>query len=157
MKLGNFLKLDSLDSLDSKTIIVLGIIVVAFWLMWNQWNQQTRENFFFYNIKPTEDIDPEYLNPNEDRHNYYNWMRVGDIHGVDLNCNNVTKCDLLRWIYHDDPSVIHEHVYRYDPSVDINNPLDAPRVFKMLLRNLPQKHRHMSILRKCLPRGVRVA
>jgi hypothetical protein len=116
-----------------------------------------RENFQFYNITPTNRIDPEYVNINEDPFNYYNWKRVGDTRGVDLNCNNVTKCNLLKWIHHEDPSVLFEYVYRYDPSVDINNPLDAPRVFKMLLRNLPQKHRYLSILRKCLPKPVRVA
>lgn len=138
--------------------IVLGVIALVVYVFKKgaQSAQSVRENFYFYNIKPTEEIDPEYINPNEDRHNYYNWMRVGDTLGVDLNCNNVTKCDLLRWIHHDDPTVLHEYVYKYDPSVDINNPLDAPRVFKMLLRNLPQKHRHMSILRKCLPKPVRV-
>lgn len=117
---------------------------------------ETIENFFFYNIRPTEHIDPDYVNINEDPHNYYNHKRVGDIHGVDLNCNNVDMYDLLKWIDMDCPNVLHEYVYRYDPSISIHNPIHAPRVFKMLLRNLPQKHRLMSILRKCLPKPVRI-
>lgn len=139
------------------TIIAVGIFIAVAYQMYIK-TMQSKEHFlFFSNVKPTEDIDPEYVNPNDDPNNYYNWMRVGDTLGVDLNCNNVTKCDLLKWIANDDPNILHEYVYRYDPSVDINNPLQAPRVFKMLLRNLPQKHRYLSILRKCLPRPVIVA
>lgn len=117
----------------------------------------TKENFFFSNIKPTEDIDPDYLNPNEDRFNYFNFMRVGDIEGVDLNCNNVSKYDLIRWMVNEEPNIIYDYVYKFDPSIDINNPIDSPRILKMILRNLPQKHRFISILRKCLPKTIRVA
>lgn len=138
-------------------LFALGILFLILYPKMTPQTGQTRENFFFQNIRPTELIDSNYVNINEDPFNYYTWKRVGDIHGVDLNCNNVTKCQLLKWIEHDDPSVLHDHVYRFDPSADINNPIHAPRILKMILRNLPQKHRYLSILRKCLPMNVRVA
>ena len=117
----------------------------------------TTENFTYYNITPTEIIDDDYININEDPNNYYFNMRVGDVHGVDLNCDNVNMYDLLRWIEQDDPNVLYEFVYKYDPSINIMNPIHSPRVFKMLLRNLPQKHKYIPILRKCLYKPVRIA
>jgi hypothetical protein len=119
--------------------------------------RQAKEGFYFYNIRPTEQIDPTYYNYNEDPHNYYNHKRVGDIHGVDLNCNNVNLYDLLRWLDQDEPTLLYDYVYRYDPSINVFNPIHAPRIFKMLLRNLPQKHKYIPILRKCLYRDVRIA
>lgn len=135
-------------------ILVLLILIVYYGYCESS---QTRENFFFYNIRPTEHIDPEYRNINEDPWNYYNHQRVGDIHGVDLNCNNVHMYDLLRWIDQDDPHILYDYVYKYDPSISVFNPIHAPRVFKMLLRNLPQKHKYIPILRKCLYKPVRIA
>lgn len=116
-----------------------------------------KEGFLFYNIRPTESIDPDYININENPNNYYNYQAVGDIYGVDLNCNNVSMHDLLEWIRNDDPNVLYDYVYKYDPSIDILNPLQSPRVFKMLLRNLPQKHKYIPILKKCLYKSVRIA
>lgn len=115
------------------------------------------EPFIYYNITPTEIIDNEYVNINQDPDNYYFNMRVGDTYGVDLNCNNVNVHDLLKWIDQDDPNILNEYVFKYDSSINILNPIHSPRVFKMLLRNLPQKHRLMSILRKCLYKPVRIS
>ena len=106
---------------------------------------------------PTELIDYDFVSANNDPLNYDQFMRVGDTRGVDLNCNNVTMYNILHWIDGDDPNLLYQYVYRFDPSVNILNPINAPRVFKMLLRNLPQKHKYFSILRKCLYRPTRVA
>lgn len=135
------------------------LVIVALALHWltSKLGVDLKEGFYFYNVRPTEHIDSCYTNINEDPHNYYNYKRVGDIHGVDLNCNNVDMYDLLRWVDMDDPHILHDYVYLFDPSVSIHNPIHAPRIFKMLLRNLPQKHRLRSILTKCYPRGVRIA
>lgn len=131
-------------------IIIISIIIHVLLI-------QNKEQFFVYNIRPTESIDPDYVNINENPDNYYNYQSVGDVYGVDLNCNNVSMQDLLEWIRQDDPNVLYDHVYKYDPSIDILNPLQAPRVFKMLLRNLPQKHKYIPILTKCLYKPVRIA
>lgn len=131
-------------------IIIISIIIRVLLI-------QNKEQFFVYNIRPTESIDPDYVNINENPDNYYNYQSVGDVYGVDLNCNNVSMQDLLEWIRQDDPNVLYDHVYKYDPSIDILNPLQAPRVFKMLLRNLPQKHKYIPILTKCLYKPVRIA
>lgn len=135
-------------------LILIAIVVLS--IVWSVFFQN-KEKFFVYNIRPTESIDPDYININENPDNYYNFQSVGDVYGVDLNCNNVSMQDLLEWIRQDDPNVLYEFVYKYDPSVDILNPLQAPRVFKMLLRNLPQKHKYIPILTKCLYKPVRIA
>lgn len=145
-----------MNSLSYKYILAIGIVVIfGLWLFFDSNSQ--KEHFIFNNIRPTEHIDPEYRNINQDPWNYFNHKRVGDIHGVDLNCNNVHMYDLLKWIDQDDPHILPEYVYKYDPSISVFNPIHAPRVFKMLLRNLPQKHKYIPILRKCLYKGVRIA
>lgn len=114
----------------------------------------------FYNIYPTSAIDPEYVNINENPLNYFNYMTVGDVFGVDMNCNNVSALEILQWLakykpaYLDD--VLHAYVYKYDPSINIFNPTSAPRVLKMLFRNLPNLPKSIPILRKCLPRPIRI-
>ena len=139
-------------------IIAIGVVLVyLFSEPFSNIKPKVIEPFYFYNIRPTDHIDPEYQNINEDPLNYKNYMRVGDVHGVDLNCNNVNMYDILKWIDQDDPELLYHFVYKYDPSISVFNPIHAPRIFKMLLRNLPQKHRYMSILRKCLYKPVRVA
>lgn len=135
-------------------LLFFGFLLICFIIV-NQNN--IKEQFIYYNITPTEIIDNDYVNINQDPNNYYFNMRVGDIHGVDLNCNNVNMYDLLRWIEQDDPNVLYEFVYKYDPSINIMNPIHSPRIFKMLLRNLPQKHKYIPILTKCLYNPVRVA
>ena len=119
-------------------------------------------NFFnsienFYNIIPTELIDPEYYNINQDPFDYKKNLRVGDLRGVDLNCNNITIDDLVEWIRRNNPHLLHQYVYLYDPSINIYNPRFTPRVFKALLRNLPQKHPILRIVRKCFPRRVSIS
>lgn len=111
----------------------------------------------FYNIRPTTLIDPMYHNINQDPFDHKTNLRVGDTYGVDLNCNNVTIEDLLAWIERNHPHILHQYVYLYDPSVNIYNPIHSPRVFKELLKNLPQKHPILRIVRKCFPRAIRVS
>ena len=111
----------------------------------------------FYNILPTELIDGNYHNINEDPWDYKSNLRVGDLNGVDLNCNNVTNTDIVTWIKENNPNLLHEYVYLYDPSVNIRNPIHAPRVLKMLLRNLPTQHPFLPIIRKCFPYSVRIS
>ena len=115
----------------------------------------------FYNIVPTEVIDPEFLNPNLDPWAYTvpgmdTYERVGDLYGVDLNCNNVSVPDLIAWIANNNPHLLHQYVLRWDPSINIYNPNDAPRVLKGLLRNLPEQHKFLPIIRKCFPAQIRV-
>lgn len=111
----------------------------------------------FYNILPTELIDSEYHNINEDPLDYKKNLRVGDLYGVDLNCNNVNPKDLFMWIRNKNPHLLHQYVYLYDPSINIENPIDAPRVLKMLMRNLPMQHPFIPIIRKCFPYRVRIS
>lgn len=111
----------------------------------------------FYNIYPTDLIDPVYNNINEDPWDYKKNLRVGDLRGVDLNCNNVDMYDILCWIKDNSPHLLHQYVYRFDPSINIYNPIYAPRVLKMLLRNLPDQHSYLPILRKCFPYRVRIS
>lgn len=110
----------------------------------------------FYNIMPTEAIDPEYYNINNYPYNYHNWLTVGDPYGVDLNCNNVTYQEIIDWINKYNPHLIYQFVYPYDPSVDISNPIDAPRILKLLLRNVPELCKNLPVLKKCLYNQVRV-
>ena len=126
--------------------------------MYDKFTSQTlRTSESFYNILPTELIDSQYKNINEDPFDYQNNLRVGDIYGVDLNCNNVTSPELMAWIQNNNPHLLHQYVYLYDPSIDIHNPIHAPRVLKMLLRNLPAQHPFLPIIRKCFPYRVRVS
>jgi hypothetical protein len=111
----------------------------------------------FYNITPTELIDPEYYNINQDPFDYKHHLCVGDLRGVDLNCNNVTVPDLFQWIKNNNPHLLHQYVYKYDPSINIENPIFAPRVLKMLLMNLPTQHPYIPIIRKCFPMKVRIS
>lgn len=127
-------------------IIILKIVYDLF---------QSKESF--YNILPTELIDSQYQNINEDPFDYKHNLRVGDTRGVDLNCNNVSSEDLMMWIKNNNPHLLHQYVYLYDPSIDINNPIYAPRVLKMLLRNLPTQHPFLPIIRKCFPYRVRIS
>lgn len=131
---------------------IVGLMIVGIVLYYTNWLVEK-----FYNIMPTELIDRSYYNINEDPYNYYDKLRVGDIHGVDLNCNNVTMNNILKWIEDNDSDVLYKYVYIYDPSVNIYNPVDAPRVFKMLLMNLPEKHPYLPIVRKCFPSKVKIA
>jgi len=110
----------------------------------------------FRNILPTELIDPDYVNINNNPYNYRNFMTVGDVYGPDLNCNNVSSIHLLEWIKQYNPHILHQYVYRYDPSINIYNPNHTPRVLKMLLRNLPELHKYRPILQRCLYKKVDV-
>lgn len=118
----------------------------------------------FYNIVPTEVIDPDYHSPNADPWSHYDpashetYERVGDVYGVDLNCNNVTSDELVAWIANrpDGRKTLTHYVLQWDPSINIDNPNDAPRILKGLLRNLPNQHKFMPIIRKCYPQYIRV-
>jgi hypothetical protein len=139
--------------LNLKKIMVFLIVVVAIRFLFNQ--SKSKEGF--YNVRPTTLIDPDYFNINQDPFDYKHYRRVGDLMGVDMNCNNVTIEDLIEWIRRNNPHLLYQYVYLYDPSINIYNPRYSPRVFKELLRNLPQKHPILRIMRKCLPRQVRIA
>lgn len=138
-----------------KLVTIAAFVIVAKIVYDKYYTSDTSESF--YNILPTELIDKQYYNINEDPFDYKHHLRVGDLYGVDLNCNNVTSADLLMWIQNNNPHLLHQYVYLYDPSIDIHNPVHAPRVLKMLLRNLPTQHPFMPIIRKCFPFKVRVS
>jgi len=128
------------------TLLIIGVIVVTF-----------KPKDFFFNIRPTNEIDPEYVNLNDNPTNYYQYNTIGDALGPDLNCNTVSKRTLMKWIENEDPNFLYEYVYRYDPSININNAIHAPRVLKMLLRNLPENHTvSQQIMKRCPPMPVRI-
>ena len=131
-------------------LIIFAIAIIVLYFLFN--NNQLQESF--YNIKPTEAIDASYYNYNQDLFNYKTHKRVGDLYGVDLNCNNVNAMDVLNWIQCDDPNILYECVYRYDPSVNISNPIHTPRIFRELLKNLPEKSKYLPIIRKCFPMQI---
>ncbi len=146
----------------SKILLLFLVAFLGFWLVSNTQLLETKENF--YNIIPTEVIDDEYNNSNIDPWSYYDhashntYERVGDNYGVDLNCNNVTSNELIAWISHqpDGHDTLNRYVLQWDPSINIHNPNDAPRILKELLRNLPNQHKFLSIIRKCYPQNIRV-
>jgi hypothetical protein len=136
-------------------IALLFVIAVLGWWMFKEGKES------FYNIVPTEVIDPEFVSPNLDPWSYTTqsggtYQRVGDLYGVDLNCNNVTIPDLVGWIADNNPHLLHQYVLRYDPSINIYNPNHSPRILKGLLRNLPTQHKFLPIIRKCFPAHIRV-
>lgn len=139
--------------------VICDFIILKFGNYHNIGDSDKKENF--YNIYPTTLIDPDYYNINEDPLDYYfdgnSYLRVGDAYGVDMKCGNVTMEDLFEWLKNSNPHILHQYVYLYDPSINIYNPRYAPRVFRELLKNLPEKHPILRILRKCLPRPVRIA
>ena len=145
--------------LTSRTLLLLLMVtLLVMWLFGWRGNAGIKENFFWGNILPTNYIDPRYRRINEDPYdNYYEYTRVGDPYGVDMNCGNVNIVDVLKWLDQTDPEVLYTHVYKYDPSISVWNPAHTPRVLRMLLQNLPQKHKYTRILRKCLPKQVRIA
>jgi hypothetical protein len=125
----------------------------------------------FYNIKPTELIDPEYrypvaveFDPKWPSSQSYVplYERVGDNHGVDLACHNVSLPETAQWIARDDPRLMYEAVLRFDPSVNPYNPDHAPRVLRLLMMNLPSYgcqetvDKYLPIVRKCFPAQIRV-
>lgn len=134
-------------------IIVLFLLIT---LLFGSLCPKTKFTEPFYNILPTEIIDPEYVNINNNPDNYKNFMTVGDIYGVDLNCNNTSAIDILQWIQNYNPHILHQYVYKYDPSISVYNPNHTPRVLKMLLRNLPELHKYRRILQRCLYKQIRV-
>jgi hypothetical protein len=142
----------------SRLVLLIGAVLLAALVL-----GKTPGREGFYNVVPTEAIDPAFYSYNEDPFAYFDpasgqmTARVGDLFGVDLNCNNVGQADLVWWIAHNNPHLLHQYVYRWDPSVNVYNPNHAPRVLKQLLRNLPEQHRFLPIVRKCFPRDVRVA
>ena len=135
--------------------LIIALALVAVLLI-----KDSRERF--YNVIPTRLIDAEYVDPSNDPWAYWDeasqrtYARVGDLAGVDLNCNNVTIVDLVHWIQENNPHLLHQYVYRFDPSINIYNPNHAPRVLKELLRNLPTQHKFIPIIRKCFPAHIRV-
>ncbi len=135
----------------SRKWIIIPIVLIILWYF----NKKNKENF--YNILPTELIDSRYYNINQDPFDYKHHLRVGDIFGTDMNCNNVNIPDLLNWIKNNDPHTLHQYVYLYDPSVNIKNPIHTPRILKMLLRNLPEQHKYIPIIRKCMYKQVRIS
>jgi len=136
-------------------LVFLAAIAIVVKMAYDKFVKKNSESF--YNIVPTELIDPQYHNINDDPFDYKGNLRVGDVYGVDLNCNNVTSKDLIAWINNNHPDVLHKYVYIYDPSIEIHNPIYAPRVLKMLLRNLPTQHPFIPIIRKCFPYTVRIS
>ena len=138
-----------------KLVLLLVLALLGWWLV----EGKVLENF--YNIVPTEVLDPDFVSPNSDPW-AYTWNgvgtvgRVGDLYGVDLNCNNVGVPDLVAWIANNNPHLLHQYVLRWDPSINIYNPNHAPRVLKGLLRNLPEQHKFLPIIRKCFPAHIRV-
>jgi hypothetical protein len=139
--------------MNIKILLILLILLILYFLWHNiMWGRLDH----FRNILPTEIIDPNYTNLGNDPGNWFNWARVGDTRGVDLNCNAVEMQDVLKWINGDSPHLLYEYVYRYDPSVSIDNPLHTPRILKMLLKNLPQKHPYRGVFRRCYPNAINV-
>ena len=115
-----------------KLAVLLGLALLGWWMM------NRRESF--YNIVPTEVLDPEYVSPNIDPWAYttqtgHTYARVGDLFGVDINCNNVSIPDLVGWIANNNPHLLHQYVLRFDPSINIYNPNHSPRILKGLLRS----------------------
>jgi len=143
--------------MNNKNLLVFFGILILILMAISSISNKSVPKDFFYNVRPLQDIDPEFINPNENPYNYYTFHTIGDAKGVDLNCNGVSKRTLMKWIAHESPDFLYEHVYRYDPSININNPIHAPRVLKMLLRNLPEDHQILrDILKDCRPVQVRV-
>ncbi len=141
-----------------KTEKLLLLVVVLSLFIWFMTRKKTKESFF--NILPTELIDPQYYTLTEgggyfDRGSGQEYEQVG-LGGVDLNCNAVEIRSILHWIRWNDPDVLNRFVFRYDPSADIYNPDDAPRILKCLLRNLPSQHKYVPLIRNCFPVTVRV-
>lgn len=132
----------------------LGVLILLLIVIFIH-NKLTVEKF--YNILPTELIDKEYYNINEDPLNYYNKLRVGDPYGVDLMCNNVKMIDVLKWIQFNDENTLFQYVYKFDPSINVYNPIDTPRVLKLLLQNLPEQHPYLPIIKRCFPNKVVIA
>jgi hypothetical protein len=137
-------------------LLAAAILLSCWWLK----KPQTLVEEAFYNVLPTELIDPQYLNLSEVNGYYDNstgqtFATVGG-GGVDLNCNAVETKAILNWIRWNDPDVLNRYVFRFDPSANIYNPDDAPRILKALLRNLPSQHKYIPILQNCFPITVRV-
>lgn len=115
--------------------IIVVVVVVAIIALFNKSYCEG-----FYNIVPTELIDPQYY---YDRIQIHNNEQItnSQIHNeqpnYDLNCNNVRAQDIITCLGKSDPRILYEYVYRYDPSISLYDPVDAPRVLKQLLRNMP--------------------
>ena len=147
-------------------LLLLGLIFfAAFFLLSFFKDLKFHQTENFYNIVPTGVIDPDFI-PNSQTLGYYDFgtrqryqivdRGSVDRDGVDLNCNAVEISSILQWIRWNDPDVLNKYVLRFDPSADINNPNDAPRILKELLRNLPSQHKYVPLLRTCSPVAVRV-
>ena len=115
---------------------------------------------FFRNVLPLEVIDPLYYNNNNNPYNYYDNLAISNDYNVDLNCNQVSKRTLLQILKNvpDLDYVLHEYVYRYDPSINVSDPSYTQRALRMLLLNLPEGHPLYEKIRYvCGSMGVQVA
>ena len=89
-----------------RTIQKIILLLLGFFAMKYIYDNGILEGF--YNITPTELIDPDYHNINQDPFDYKHHLRVGDLRGVDLNCNNVTVPELFAWIKNNNPHLLHQ-------------------------------------------------
>jgi hypothetical protein len=128
----------------------------------------------FYNIVPTENIDPEFRYPGIHeaepvpfvtipRQGPQLFERVGDSAGVDAGCNNVSAREIINWIHREEPRLMYDCVLKYDPSVELGNPYHTPRVLRLLLQNLPSYanlskvyEKYLPVVRKCFPNDMRI-
>lgn len=132
--------------------VILALLVALLVL---KWLNSSTENF--HNIYPTTLIDPEYYNINEDPFDYKKHLRVGGLNDVASFCSDVTMADLLAWIENYHPTMLYECVYKYDPSININNPIHTPRILRGLLTNLPEEHPILRVIKRCTPRYTQIA
>lgn len=151
--------------MTEKNIVIVALIVFAIWVLVRL--PIIRESFF--NIIPTEIIDPEYQYPLVADYDITNlplqpqqypklYERVGE---ADRNCQTVQMKDVLDWIARDEPRIIHECVLRFDPSVDITNPYHATRVLRLIMINLPtfspqSAQKYLPVLSRCFPKQTQV-
>lgn len=148
-------------------LVLLGLLCVVFFMGSSASKQES-----FYNIVPTENIDPEFRYPRIHeaepvpfitRQGPQLFERVGDSAGVDAGCNHVTACDIINWIHREEPRLMYDCVLKFDPSVELGNPYHTPRVLRLLLQNLPSYanlskvyEKYLPVVRKCFPNDMRI-
>lgn len=151
--------------MTEKRLLVVFLIVFAAWVLMKL--PVIQEGFF--NIIPTEVIDPEYQYPLITDYDITNlplqpqqypklYERVGE---TGRNCQTVRMEDVLDWIARDEPNIIHECVLRFDPSADITNPYHTTRILRLIMMNLPtyspqSAQKYLPVLSRCFPRQTQV-
>jgi hypothetical protein len=154
--------------INKKQLIGLVVIVAFVGLVLHRFYNPDNRRESFFNILPTNVIDPEYVDLTNETALFVQPAGLFSTYcnnndQVDMSCHGVTSENIVSWIANDNPRLLNELVLRFDPSADVMNPNHAPRILRLLMMNLPSypcrttANKYLPIIIKCFPKLVQTA